>query len=193
VPFLSKQLLFRQIVGIIALNKNNYKLNTDMQINTSYMLKVATILWVSQLLLACDTNLFSPHSHPKSGSHSTLDTGRQKQAASPSTWVMTQQTDKRQLSVRFSCTQQPFVGAFQQCTVTIKNADKAILNASVTIDGGMKAHGHGLPTSPKLTATNIPGQYKIEGLKFSMPGDWVIGFKIGLDKIFDQAVFNVSI
>lgn len=47
--------------------------------------------------------------------------------------------------------------------------------ADVVIDGGMRAHGHGLPTSPVVEEIG-GGAYQIKGLKFSMPGMWEIVF-----------------
>lgn len=42
------------------------------------------------------------------------------------------------------------------------------------ITGGMPEHGHGLPTRPQFSATTTPGQYRIEGLRFNMQGNWLI-------------------
>ena len=46
------------------------------------------------------------------------------------------------------------------------------------ITGGMESHGHGLPTSPIVTATNNPGEYIVTGLKFQMRGEWFLSWKI---------------
>jgi hypothetical protein len=51
--------------------------------------------------------------------------------------------------------------------------DQLIDGAVVTVNGGMPSHGHGLPTSPEAAET-CGGSYLIEGLKFTMPGHWVI-------------------
>lgn len=44
----------------------------------------------------------------------------------------------------------------------------------ILIDGGMPSHGHGLPTSPQVTAYLGDGRFRIEGLEFNMPGQWVL-------------------
>ena len=42
----------------------------------------------------------------------------------------------------------------------------------------MPAHGHGLPTEPRVTANLGDGDYRVEGMKFHMQGDWVVTFAI---------------
>jgi hypothetical protein len=54
----------------------------------------------------------------------------------------------------------------------------AVGGASVTVDGGMPAHGHGLPTAPKVVDAGEAGRYVIEGLRFNMPGTWELRFSI---------------
>lgn len=64
-------------------------------------------------------------------------------------------------------------------------------NAIVTIDGGMPAHNHGLPTQP--IATNIGnGDYLVEGIKFSMTGLWEMRFYIQTDAITDRVMFELE-
>ena len=55
---------------------------------------------------------------------------------------------------------------------------KMIDGAKVLVDGGMPAHGHGLPTAPKVTEAGEAGHYLIEGLRFNMPGTWELQLKI---------------
>ncbi|MGF1713333.1 FixH family protein, partial [Photobacterium chitinilyticum] len=43
-----------------------------------------------------------------------------------------------------------------------------------SVDGGMPAHKHGLPTQPRLTEETEPGKYIIDGVKFNMYGKWQI-------------------
>lgn len=47
------------------------------------------------------------------------------------------------------------------------------------VDGGMPQHGHGLPTSPRVTRYLGDGRYRVEGLRFNMPGAWKM--RISLD------------
>ena len=49
---------------------------------------------------------------------------------------------------------------------------KPVDGATIRVEGGMPAHGHGLPTAPKVVDAVGAGTYTIEGLRFNMPGDW---------------------
>ena len=56
------------------------------------------------------------------------------------------------------------------------------LNIKVS-NGGMEAHGHGLPTSPVIETASNPGEYWLKGMKFQMPGEWFVEFSVtGKDK-----------
>lgn len=63
----------------------------------------------------------------------------------------------------------------------------------VKIKGDMPGHNHGLPTSPKLVHTEQEGRYKVKGMKFQMPGWWVITFNVEKDGQKDQLVFNIDL
>ncbi len=41
-------------------------------------------------------------------------------------------------------------------------------------DGGMPAHGHGFVTRPRVTQNLGGGEFLVEGVKFHMPGAWVL-------------------
>ncbi len=57
----------------------------------------------------------------------------------------------------------------------VENANgEAIEGAEVTVDGGMPAHNHGLPTRPRVTAELGGGDYRIDGMRFHMRGKWRI-------------------
>lgn len=170
-----------------------------MHIKNSLAFRITFILCFTQLLLACEADTTNRDVSTKS------TTSKQKHTP----WVMSQQTDKQAFSVKFSCQQKPYVGDFQQCRVLLLRADTKVADAVISIDGGMKAHGHGLPTSPKISATANAGEYKVEGLKFSMSGDWMVGFRISskqsvdkeleettdkaVEQMTDQTVFRFSI
>ena len=68
-----------------------------------------------------------------------------------------------------------------------------VKDGEVTINGGMPEHGHGLPTMPEVVAGAAPGDYVVQGLKFSMPGWWVITFKIKAQGIEDVVTFNLIV
>jgi uncharacterized lipoprotein YmbA len=64
-------------------------------------------------------------------------------------------------------------------------------NAEITVDGDMPGHGHGLPTRPQVTRELGNGDYLVEGLRFSMPGWWVINFHIKAGDQQDRVTFNL--
>ncbi len=55
---------------------------------------------------------------------------------------------------------------------------KPVEKAEVSLDGGMPAHGHGLPTAPQVTEYLGDGKYLIEGVRFNMAGWWQVSFTI---------------
>ncbi|HND30497.1 MAG TPA: hypothetical protein PLA94_10880 [Myxococcota bacterium] len=87
---------------------------------------------------------------------------------------------------------------------TLKDKDgKTIENGTVRVDARMPAHGHGMATRPlaalptctgaqeeaalrsTLEAGSLPegcsypgGKYKMEGMKFHMPGEWTLRFDV---------------
>lgn len=64
-------------------------------------------------------------------------------------------------------------------------------NATIRVDGDMPQHGHGLPTRPQVTRYLGNGDYKVEGLKFHMPGWWVMDFEVTSGGQTDQVRFNL--
>jgi hypothetical protein len=49
---------------------------------------------------------------------------------------------------------------------------EAITNARIEVDGGMPEHNHGLATRPRVTAETGGGNYRLDGLRFHMHGNW---------------------
>lgn len=77
-------------------------------------------------------------------------------------------------------------------TLHLEAADGQPLQAAqITVDGGMPQHGHGLPTSPQVTTNLGNGDYLVEGMKFQMPGWWVVNFHITTDGKTDTLTFNL--
>jgi YtkA-like protein len=72
-------------------------------------------------------------------------------------------------------------------------AGQVVENATITVDGDMPQHGHGLPTRPQVTRYLGNGDYVVEGLKFHMPGWWVMDFVITKDGQSDQVHFNMQL
>jgi hypothetical protein len=88
---------------------------------------------------------------------------------------------------------EPFVrDAMHSWIVTVKDKDgKPVDGAEIAIDGGMPRHGHGLPTSPQMTADLGGGKYRVEGVRFHMFGWWEFSFVIKATPGEDNIVFNL--
>ena len=79
-------------------------------------------------------------------------------------------------------------------TLHVETAEgKPVENATITVDGDMPQHGHGLPTRPQVTRDLGNGDYLVEGLKFHMAGWWVMDFAITADGQSDQVHFNMQL
>ena len=45
-------------------------------------------------------------------------------------------------------------------------------DAEISVTGGMPLHNHGVPTAPQMTTNLGNGNYRMEGMRFHMNGDW---------------------
>lgn len=64
-------------------------------------------------------------------------------------------------------------------TAHVETAEGEIVeNAKIRIHGGMPAHNHDYPTTPRVKQYLGNGDYIIEGVKFSMPGEWEMRLNI---------------
>jgi hypothetical protein len=68
-----------------------------------------------------------------------------------------------------------------------------VTGASITVDGGMPQHGHGLPTRPRVTKDLGNGAYEISGLRFNMGGWWELELTIDTPAGTDTVTFNLSL
>lgn len=70
---------------------------------------------------------------------------------------------------------------------------KPVTGADIAIAGEMPAHGHGLPTQPRITGEPGNGEYLGEGMKFNMPGFWIVSFVIKANGRQDVVKFNLML
>jgi hypothetical protein len=68
-----------------------------------------------------------------------------------------------------------------------------VTDARIAFDGGMPQHGHGFPTSPRVTAALGDGRYRLDGMKFSMTGWWEMKLAITSKLGTDQVTFNTVV
>jgi hypothetical protein len=86
------------------------------------------------------------------------------------------------------------VGTIQTWIVAVTTRDgQPLEHAGLSIDGGMPQHGHGLPTEPQVTEELGGGRYKVEGMKFNMPGWWTITLEVSSSAGTDSATFNLTL
>jgi hypothetical protein len=87
---------------------------------------------------------------------------------------------------------EPRQGELHAWVVTVKTRQGApVEGAAISVGGGMPEHAHGLPTSPEATAYLGDGRYRIEGMKFSMPGWWQLKLGVSAPAGADEATFNL--
>ncbi|MDK2660799.1 FixH family protein [Cupriavidus consociatus] len=74
-------------------------------------------------------------------------------------------------------------------------AGAPVPGASIRFGGGMPQHDHGFPTQPRVVpdpaSGAASGDYQLQGMKFSMPGWWVIRLDIDAPGGTDDITFNV--
>lgn len=58
---------------------------------------------------------------------------------------------------------------------------KALNDARIRVQGGMPDHDHGLPTSPQVTGQLGDGRYLLQGMRFHMPGRWLLRIDLEID------------
>ena len=64
-------------------------------------------------------------------------------------------------------------------TLHVENANgQPVENLKIYVSGGMPMHRHGFPTKPQVTEHLGNGDYRVEGIKFNMPGHWEMRFNI---------------
>lgn len=80
---------------------------------------------------------------------------------------------------------------------TIRVSDtsgRPVERASIDVTGRMPERQNGLPTQARVVPTADPGVYKINGVRFSKTGWWVLNLAIqSLDLGADTVTFNVTL
>ena len=115
--------------------------------------------------------------------------------ASTESAVWSQQTERHGWQVTLSPRDGPVrIGSFQTWEIHLFDAQgRPIYPARLAVDGGMVAHGHGLPTRPQVTRYLGNGRYLLEGIKFNMAGVWQMLVVIETAAGRDLARFELSL
>ena len=89
---------------------------------------------------------------------------------------------------------QPPTGKLHEWILHVEDTSGvAVEKATICVDGGMPEHGHGLPTNPEMSGASDGGDYRIEGMKFSMSGWWVVKFVVQAPAGTDSVRFNIGL
>jgi hypothetical protein len=78
-------------------------------------------------------------------------------------------------------------------TLHITADDEPVADAALTVEGGMPAHDHGLPTRPRITEELGEGDYRLGGMRFHMQGDWEISIEIKAGGKTDTVVVMLTL
>ena len=82
----------------------------------------------------------------------------------------------------------------QSLQLEVRDAEgRPVEAATITVDGGMPEHGHGLPTQPRVTQHLGDGIYTVEGVRFNMGGWWELKFGITTPMGTDTVTFNLAL
>jgi len=101
--------------------------------------------------------------------------------------------DRFRVSIRSNVDPLP-LGRIHSWTVHIETPEGvAVEDAQIIVDGRMPAHKHGLPTEPRLTEILGSGDYLVDGVKFSMPGQWELTLIITAGGVWDEAKFKFDL
>ena len=68
-----------------------------------------------------------------------------------------------------------------------------VRGAHIEVTGGMPLHNHGLPTRPRVTQELGDGNYRLEGMRFHMAGDWEITIDIDVDGKTDTVIVTLHL
>jgi hypothetical protein len=79
-------------------------------------------------------------------------------------------------------------------TIHVKDSEGVpVPGASIRLEGGMPTHNHGLPTRPQVTADLGNGNYRLEGMRFHMHGEWQLRIYIERMGNLDTAEFLLQL
>lgn len=123
------------------------------------------------------------------------ETGPQKTYSKENPVSMASEDGKYQVTLYSNAFPLP-MNKIHSWTVKVTTPDgKPVEGATLRIHGGMPAHRHGFPTTPRVKKYLGNGEYRIDGVKFSMPGHWEMRINIKQEDILirDRTVFEIDL
>lgn len=86
------------------------------------------------------------------------------------------------------------VGGPHGWVVSVETTDGVPFRPSrLAFDGGMPQHGHGFQTRPHVSRTRSVGEFLVDGVRFHMPGDWMLRVEVVGPSGPDVAVFQIHV
>lgn len=107
----------------------------------------------------------------------------------------TKSTDQELFTVSVSSELDPLVlNEIHSWIIHVSSEEgQEVENATIEVGGGMPQHNHGFPTEPEVTAELGGGDYRLEGMKFSMGGWWELILTITAEGSSDSVTFNIVV
>jgi len=85
------------------------------------------------------------------------------------------------------------IGDYHSWIIQVKNnKGQMVSDAQLGFSGGMIGHGHGMPSEPSIKPLG-EGKYLMEGVLFSMAGEWTFYFLVQTAGLQDKARFDISL
>ena len=109
---------------------------------------------------------------------------------SPLEWV----SERGIYEVSFESSLQPIeINQIHTWVLHITAKGVPVVNAEVSVVGGMPAHDHGLPTRPRVREEFGDGDYRLEGMRFHMSGAWEISIEIEANGKTDTVIIALQL
>jgi hypothetical protein len=107
----------------------------------------------------------------------------------------TQQSEQGLFNVSYTASTGTIpINQMHQWTLHVERTDGTpVEDATITVDGDMPQHGHGMPTQPQVTENLGNGDYLVDGLRFQMGGWWLMDFTITAGSETDTVHFNMML
>lgn len=88
----------------------------------------------------------------------------------------------------------PRIGALHTWLVEVASrAGAPVAPTQLVFDGGMPQHRHGFETSPRVTDALGQGVFRVDGVRFHMPGAWTLRVDVAAAEGIDFALFEVEV
>ena len=150
----------------------------------SFRIGILTILTAGILLTGCSSVMpAAMGSMDMAGAPADLD------------YAVERLSDRGLFTVRYASELDPVsINEVHVWNLHVETADgQPVDDATITVGGGMPEHNHGMPTQPEVTGYLGDGNYRVEGMKFQMPGWWTVTFAIVAAGQEDAVTFNLNL